>query len=70
MVKVKIFKGPVGFSWAMFDGENKNLCNSSQAYATERNLIEDLQKFLKDVRDPVDLIGYQQPMMLVNPRKL
>jgi len=70
MVKVKIYKGPTGFSWAMFNEENLNLCNSSQSYETERNLIVDLQKFLKDVREPVDLISYHQPIMMVNARKI
>jgi hypothetical protein len=70
MVKVKIYKGPTGFSWAMFDENHKNLCNSSQSFTTERNLIEDLQGFLREVRQSVDLISYDQPLALMNARKL
>ena len=71
MIKIKVYKGPTGeFTWSAFNEGNENLFNCSRTYTTERNLVVDLKEMLGDMRQPVSLIGYQQPMMLMNTPKI
>lgn len=71
MLKAKVYKGPTSeFQWALFNDQNVIVATSPFTYTTERNLLADLKNFLKEIRQPVCLIGYQMPLMAKNTPEL